>query len=481
MIQSELAVETNKILLDFIASWTRLPNNFVLSELGNFFFFLPAWNKLFLLVLLSILMISTFIVFNTCFRIISLNMSRDNWVLMNRADDWFHTTRQSAQSSAHQWLNHDNNINLVEKFINDELIVGLIGQDHTSFQQWVSNAAEIYNGQLPVRIPDLTDEDIWPAGAPILDHLASLSRYPDSWPHLSTEKLALLQNSRGLSEATLNNIETREVVIGQSPAEDFEEADIWIQKKLDELRDTYHVPWVPALVLSMRGYLSVAAEILSEPRYNHVDLVRKKVQLWGKFEHRTSFPEDRRDYKINIPLALVIGDGKTFSLIVRFPTRSIGKRARFLRPRKSVEPAIKLVENLPHLLVGDQLAELGLFERFLDRFRTDKYETQLGPLKIQCLARLAGLSPLSASASDAVTYIATGAPTCELFLTDESWVKSWSSVSDAARTCVLAHCRILFCSSVAYFGALTYEVMPSVDVAFQMANRDLHSLIISFS
>ena len=112
------------------------------------------------------------------------------------------------------------------------------------------------------------------------------------------------------------------------------------------------------------------------------------------------------------------------------------------------------MENLPHLLVGDQMSELGLFERLLNHFRTEKYEMQFGPLKLQALARLAGVSPISAAGADAVSYFATGAPSCEILLTDGSWVNSWPSISFAAKQCVLSHIRILLSSSVTYFGAL---------------------------
>ena len=141
---------------------------------------------------------------------------------MEMANEWFHNQRSADHASPHQWLDRSSQVSLQTRQGEENVLTTLLGDRYPdSFENVINAASDLCQGPVPTSIADIDRDQVWPGGATLLDHLANLSRYPDSWPHLSAEALALLQNSRGVDLDTVANIETKEVVIGQSTAQDF--------------------------------------------------------------------------------------------------------------------------------------------------------------------------------------------------------------------------------------------------------------------
>merc|ERR1712035_31862 len=83
---------------------------------------------------------------------------------------------------------------------------------------------DLYNTGIPPVPNDVTAAQVWPASAPLLDHVAYFSTFPDSRPCPSSHYWNKLRSARATPSGFIQEMHIQQITIGVSTTEEIHEA-----------------------------------------------------------------------------------------------------------------------------------------------------------------------------------------------------------------------------------------------------------------
>ena len=143
-----------------------------------------------------------------------------------------------------------------------------------------------------------------------------MASFPDSWPGISPATLLLLRTTRLPTYCTLGSIPIRELTIGVSTHGDFEDATSWLGGMIRNIKREHLIKWIPMVFTMMNT------------TYAAVDSLFENVAPGGRNELGSQINQDwapnpciyysnkDKDDVVSFPLAMAIGDGQTFTLVI---------------------------------------------------------------------------------------------------------------------------------------------------------------------
>ena len=96
----------------------------------------------------------------------------------------------------------------------------------------VEATADFYSNGIPIAPSNHDAPSVWPGGAPITDHLAHISTFPDAWPCFPPLMFREIRRTRAASQDTIQHLDTRQITIGITQPDEVEAAALWPEDKL---------------------------------------------------------------------------------------------------------------------------------------------------------------------------------------------------------------------------------------------------------
>ena len=394
------------------------------------------------------------------------SMEKFNQEAAKRARENFLAARQIPRIQPYQWLNPEYQERL-ELFLSFPLIVPLahITEDLTN-DQIMAKAAQYYASGVPVQYTSESPYPpmaVFPGGAPIIDHLAYISSFPDAWPCFPPALFRDARNQRTFSFSDLQSVDAHNITIGISTPDTIRTTSAWLREKLKVSQFKYGVKWAPVIMETCQVTYSELEPIY---RKETDQFILNNVLHEDWLPDSSLFPNATHDDHLNFPLAMFISDGQTFNLQIRFDVRfNPAGDLKFFAPKDFVTPVFDLLSTVDCLLVGDQRIVLDRFFRLLSTFAPSSSTPQLPPIiNISVLATVAGIDPRFTPSAAALSLHAVGFPVDPFLLTSDAWVGTWDSHSVPCKIVSMAFARILNLSAFAYHTAIIHELFPSVDL-----------------
>ena len=197
---------------------------------------------------------------------IFFSMERFNSEAYKKARANFSATRQIPRDRPYQWLNAEHQPR-PDQHISGPLLASLTNAtSDMPIREQIDRAAAFYNSPTPIQLESSNPQPpmaIFPGGAPIVDHLAFLSTFPDAWPCFPPSLFRDIRLQRGFPFNALPSMGYRQITIGVSPPDVIENTAAWLQDKLKLSQTKFGVKWAPVVMTAIETTYSELEAILT--------------------------------------------------------------------------------------------------------------------------------------------------------------------------------------------------------------------------
>lgn len=222
----------------------------------------------------------TFVLFSNC------EMEKYLVWAFREARIWFHQQRATSALDVDNLLTTADKQPFPENFSGASAIHVLADvQQDLGQLTGLRVAAHFYNFfTKPTLLPNFSNTMIWPAGVPLLDHLAGLAQGLDAWPPLNPAFFLPLQEQRVVNSRACGSVQVRELTIGSTPQFEVEEVGRWFADMINQHRSNNFVGWVPMMIHTIKTTRAVTARILtSTEKGASFELTEELIDDWPEY------------------------------------------------------------------------------------------------------------------------------------------------------------------------------------------------------
>ena len=192
-----------------------------------------------------------------------------------------------------------------------------------------------------IQLPNETImQDFVPAGAPLLDFLATTVERIESWKYPPAEEIKFYQKARNLNYKLLDDVVVKEIIVGETPEEEIRSVTSWLwdQWEKDQRMN-------PTQIISLDNE---EIQITLYDIYRLAGVIECKLPLVASKKEemikRPGLPEDR---PCQLPTKIMFGNGLSYCMIISIKLER-NSRGEYLLQRINVQDeVIKLLEALP--------------------------------------------------------------------------------------------------------------------------------------
>lgn len=186
---------------------------------------------------------------------------------------------------------------------------------------------------------EINMEEFLPAGAPLLDFLASTVDRLESWKYPPGEEIKFYQKARNLSYKLLDEVMVKEIIVGETSDEEIRSIASWMwdQWEKDQRMN-------PTQIMSLDN---------EEIRISLYDIYRLSGKIECEFPRAVSKEEDRKrpglpeDRPCQLPTKIMFGNGLSYCVIISIKLERNSRGEYLLHRIKVQEEVVKLLEALP--------------------------------------------------------------------------------------------------------------------------------------
>ena len=192
-----------------------------------------------------------------------------------------------------------------------------------------------------IQIPNQTNmQDFLPAGAPLLDFLASTVDRLESWKYPPGEEIKFYQKARNLNYKLLDDVIVKEIIVGETSDEDIRSIVSWLwdQWEKDQRMN-------PTQIISLDNE-EIQINLYDVYRMAGVIECNLPIAATKKEESikRPGLPEDR---PCQLPTKIMFGNGLSYCVIISIKLERNSRGDYMLHRIKVQDEVVKLLEALP--------------------------------------------------------------------------------------------------------------------------------------
>ena len=197
------------------------------------------------------------------------------------------------------------------------------------------------SGEDGISIPKrISIDEFLPAGAPLLDFLASTVDRIETWKYPPSEEIKFYQKARNINYKLLDEVIVKEIIIGETSGEEINEITAWLWKQWekDQRMNPTQIMSLDneEIKITLYDIYRMAGVIKCEfPR------VASKVE---ESKQRTNLPEDR---PCQLPTKIMFGNGLSYCVIISIKLERNSQDEYILRKLQVQNEVVKLLESLP--------------------------------------------------------------------------------------------------------------------------------------
>ena len=284
-----------------------------------------------------------------------------------------------------------------------------------------------------------------PAGAPLLDFLATTLDREESWKFPPKEEIKFYQRARNVNYKLLDEVQVREIIIGETSVEEIKSITTWMWKQ-----------WEKDQRMNPTQIISLDNEEIKCTLY---DIYRMAGVLDCNFPRiaakdeeliqRPGLPEDR---PCQLPTKVMFGNGLSYCVIISIKLARNSKGEYLLHRLQVQEEAVQLLEALPvctGLGIRGDVTDIEFYFSLLSG-RTVSLQ---GYIDLAALATLSGYNLMAKSMTPmGVQVIGQTLNKCSS-TGDGKWAYGWSELPESLQVYGIAD--ILF-------GHMCYSILATI-------------------
>ena len=330
--------------------------------------------------------------------------------------------------------------NLMKSYVGHRPVMGR-GSDRSVMSTYLKNV-----NQAGIQIPRGTKfEEFLPAGAPLLDFLAVSMDKMECWQFPSKCEINEYQRIRGLSLDMLQEVEVKEIIIGETSPDQCKQIFSWFWERHELDQKLF-----PTSVCSMDN---------EEIKISLVDVYRMAGKIPTVFPRRISddlqdhnletIPEDRW---MQLPVRVMIGNGINYALMITIALEKDSRNEYLLNRITVQDEVISFIQSMPVCVGLGVRIDVADLEFYYSLFSGSDVICK-GFLDLTSLSVLAGYNMRAMSMTPmGVNVIGHTLNKC-VSTGDGKWAWRWEEIPDSLKVYCLGDLR---------FGFMTYNVLAAI-------------------
>ena len=196
-------------------------------------------------------------------------------------------------------------------------------------------------GEDGIQIPrHININDFLPAGAPLLDFLATTIERAETWKYPPKEEIRFYQKARSISYNLLEDVIVKEIVVGKTPDEEIKSIATWMWDQ-----------WEKDQRMNPTQIMSLDNEEIQITLYDVYRLAGKieckNPRVANKTEEREQRPGLPEDRPCQLPAKIMFGNGLSYCVIISINLERNSRGEYLVQRIKVQDEVINLLESLP--------------------------------------------------------------------------------------------------------------------------------------
>ena len=306
-------------------------------------------------------------------------------------------------------------------------------------------------------------------GVPILDMASAQSMYEEGW--LLPEGVVWSEwcCKRGLDYQMLDDIEIREIVIGQTLPDEIKEVGRWAYSQYRHNESDLPHGMLPFLVKEMR---ISSHDVLRFTSPNHKTVDIKLQTKLSEDSDGADLPDKTslRNFWLNIPALIVFGDGISWAVSVSFDVREEGGTV-ILRKSPIPEELVEIFENLPTVVGFEVKDDIMLVEAMYRKMGAREFRLP-GFIEMESLLVLGGVAMQPLSIVN-VAHVFLGVCLNRISNKgDGKWFMPLIWLPRSLRVLILGDIKVIYLVSRLINISMREEVIPEVEIVCRLMGAD---------
>ena len=308
-----------------------------------------------------------------------------------------------------------------------------------------------------VQIPRGTRfSDFLPAGAPILDFLSVSMEKMECWKYPSISEIRFYQENRGLSLKMLQEVQVREIIVGETTSEECAEIFKWFWDQYEKDQKL-----LPTSVVSMDN---------EEIKISLMDIYYMAGKVETTFPRRIAnylvehnhldIPEDRW---MQLPVRIMLGNGISYALMITISLDRDSRNEYILKRIHIQEEVIDFLESIPVCMGLGVRIDVADVEYFYSLF-SGRTVNLKGFLDLSSFAVLTGYNLRAMSMTPMGVNIVGHTLNKCCSTGDGKWSYRWEEIPDPLK---------IYCLGDLRFGYMTYNTLAAVFIRDVFPDPDL--------
>ena len=212
------------------------------------------------------------------------------------------------------------------------------GTDATCMHKYLEKV-----GEDGILIPQRANmQDFLPAGAPLLDFLASTMDRVETWKYLPREEIKFYQKARNINYKLLEEVVVKEIIVGETPGQEINEITAWMWKQLEK---DQRIRMNPTQIMSLDNK---EIKITLYDIYRLAGVIKCKFpRIASKTEESSQRPDLPEDRPCQLPTKIMFGNGLTYCVIISIKLERNSQGEYILNQLQVQDEVVKLLESLP--------------------------------------------------------------------------------------------------------------------------------------
>ena len=311
-------------------------------------------------------------------------------------------------------------------------------------------------------IPDGMDRKaVIPGGTPLLDILIAHSEYDDAWKLPSTALLSHWGEKRGISTNIVKDVDTKEIVVGETSGEEIKEIAAWAEANFK--RNQAETP---------TSALAIQVKQIPVSKFDIIRMAQKD-QRGQEFELENSLNPPSRDEIIimvdeqgnkvdnewcYLPVKTLLGDGIGWQLVISLKMRVEGS-IKIFTPSDIPDELLDMLEALPPLVGYDVKDQLTSWQTMVTKVYGKEVNIRRH-IDLEVFSVLAGWLHHERSLT-AISMMTLGVPINKASSRgDRLWGLKYEYLPTALQALVTSELKTVHMTYVVLLAALRQEVIP---------------------
>ena len=344
--------------------------------------------------------------------------------------------------------------NLMRSYVGHRPVMGR-GSDRTVMTTYLKNV-----NRSGIQIPrGIKFNDFLPAGAPLLDFLAVSMDKMECWQYPSKSEINSYQRNRGLSLNMLQEIEVKEVIVGETTPEHCKEIFSWFWSKHEKDQKLF-----PTAVCSMDN---------EEIKISLIDVYRMAGKIETVFPRKISdelrdhnlerIPEDRW---MQLPVRVMIGNGFSYALMITIVLERDSREEYMLNRIVIQDEILDFIESMPVCMGLGVRTDVADLEFYYSLF-SGRDITCAGFLDLSALSVLAGYNMRAMSMTPMGANVLGHSLNKCVSTGDGKWSWRWEELPDSLKVYCLGDLRFGFMAYNVLSAVLIRDIFPDPDIVLK--------------